>query len=892
MVMSPEESSSPVLDNVLAHLKGARSSLHGWTACCPAHVDSEPSMSIGLGEQGQILLKCFAGCSFERIVEAMGLTITNLFPDGATIAGQGSSNGTHHQALTLLDLSLAKQLPWKYLFHLGVMDHASGGVQIPYHLADGQEAPRYRIRTALVAKEGSRWNRGEGNVVPYGLERLEDARKAGYLVLVEGESDCWTLWYQGFPALGIPGAEVTGVLEAAMLSGIDRLYLLQEPDMGGTTFVSHLTKRLTEWRWSGKVFVVRLSGAKDPSDLYTQDRQGFRAAFQQALDHAEPLVPNRPHPAASPTEAKPRVFSLQELLSWDLPPTRWAIPEILPEGLTLLAGKPKLGKSWLALSAALSIACGGVALGTQPVMRGDVLYLALEDNARRLQARTRRLLASMQSVPNGIDFALDWPRLGEGGLASLEEYLKAHPGVRLVVIDTWARVAPPSGENRRSQYEGDYEALSPLKHLADTSHVSILVVHHLRKTGSTDVLDEITGSIGMTGAVDGTLILKRERGQAEATLFVTGRDIEREQQLAMSFDAITALWTVIGSAEEVGRTRARQEIIDLLREQGTDGMNPREIAEALEKNYHTTRSILRKMEGMGEIAHLHGRYLALSVKRSPEQVQLTTRNGHIQQIQHHQRRDLAASSEEKRDGHTGTHQNDAGDYTDYVDDADDMNTLPTFPFDYTDYADATDYGIDTSGESATSEGPLNGVANVEVGMASIPLCTDRARLQEEDHQQAPAVITVINRNQCNQLTASERPVEVQGVPHNEANQGTATVPVEATPPNNRCPHHPRARMVRFDPAGQAWCDRLDCWDCFRLMKIGEVLEYRRLTERGGKLLIAEGMEAWATYVRTQRAFLIAWATQEALALCRALCILEPDLSGEVKHLIEMQPLPP
>ena len=135
---------------------------------------------------------------------------------------------------------------------------------------------------------------------------------------------------------------------------------------------------------------MRLSGAKDPSDLYTQDRKGFRAAFQHALEHAEPLVPNRPHPVSSPAGAKPKVFSLQELLSWELPPTRWAIPEILPEGLTLLAGKPKLGKSWLALSAALSIASGGVALGTQPVIRGDVLYLALEDNARRLQARTRQ----------------------------------------------------------------------------------------------------------------------------------------------------------------------------------------------------------------------------------------------------------------------------------------------------------------------------------------------------------------------------------------------------------------------------------------------------------------------------------------------------------------------
>src|SRR5437764_492629 len=277
MSTSPASSASPTLDHVLAQLKGVRTSLRGWRACCPAHADSEPSLSIGLGEQGQVLLKCFAGCSLEHIVEAMGLTILDLFPDGATFAEQGSSNGVHHQALTLLDLSLKKQLPWQYLFHLGVMDHASGGVQIPYHLADGQVAPRYRIRTALVAKEGSRWNSGEGGIVPYGLERLEEARKAGYLVLVEGESDCWTLW--------------------------------------------------------------------------------------------------------------------------DLPPVRWAVPEILPEGLTLLAGKPKLGKSWLALSLALSIAAGGVALGKQPLPQGDVLYLALEENARRLQARARQLLASMTEVP-------------------------------------------------------------------------------------------------------------------------------------------------------------------------------------------------------------------------------------------------------------------------------------------------------------------------------------------------------------------------------------------------------------------------------------------------------------------------------------------------------------
>ncbi len=284
-----EQLTSPALSHVLAQLKGVRSSPRGWRACCPAHADSEPSLSIGLGEQGQVLLKCFAGCALERIVEAIGLTLADLFPEAAVSSrsGQHGHNGSQaapaasQNSLSLLDLALEKQLPWQFLFNLGVMEHPAGGVQIPYHLADGKPAPRYRIRTALVAKEGSRWNSGEGGIVPYGLERLKDARKAGYLVLVEGESDCWTLWYQGFPALGLPGAEMTGVLEASMLAGIDRLYIVQEPDSGGTSFVSHLAQRLAEWHWPGKVFVMRLVGAKDPSVMYKQDRKGFRAGLPQ-----------------------------------------------------------------------------------------------------------------------------------------------------------------------------------------------------------------------------------------------------------------------------------------------------------------------------------------------------------------------------------------------------------------------------------------------------------------------------------------------------------------------------------------------------------------------------------------------------------------------------------
>ena len=477
------------------------------------------------------------------------MSVVELFPN-ASNASAVQPEHTQRKQLDLVELAQEKQLPWKYLFHLGITEQRPGCLHIPYHLPDGTLAPRHRLRTALVAKEGSHWSKGQGEIVPYGLERLEEARKAGYLVLVEGESDCWTLWLHQFPALGLPGAEMVRTLKADYLAGIEKLYIMRETDAAGARFVTHIQRLLEKWNWPGKALVVSLVDAKDPNELHKRDWKGFKAAFQQALDRAEPLGGMDTQPALSSSEYIPTPFTLPELLERQLLPIQWTIPDILPEGLTILAGKPKLGKSWLALGIALAVAAGGVALGTYPVTQGEVLYLALEDNERRLQSRAKQLLASMSTVPDTIAFELRWPRLDQGGLTYLEAYLQTHPQVRLVVVDTWARVSPKSTNRQRSQYEDDYEALTPLKYLADTYRVSILAIHHLRKMHGDDVLDEITGSIGLAGAVDGTLILKRERGQHEATLFVTGRDIEQEQQFALRFDPFTAMWMQVGNVEE------------------------------------------------------------------------------------------------------------------------------------------------------------------------------------------------------------------------------------------------------------------------------------------------------------------------------------------------------
>jgi hypothetical protein len=161
-------------------------------------------------------------------------------------------------------------------------------------------------------------------------------------------------------------------------------------------------------------------------------------------------------------------------------------------------------------------------------------------------------------------------------------------------------------------------------------------------------------------------------------------------------------------------------------------------------------------------------------------------------------------------------------------------------------------------------------------------------------------LTIINghhhhhRNQCNhrnQFQQQSVTVEVHTASSDERGTESQEEQEDAPIYRKRCPHHPQARLVRFDPSGQAWCDKMDCWDCFRLMKIGEALEYRCLTDLCGKVVIDQGMAAWSTYVLTQRAFLVVVATEQAIALCKALDIEVPDLSGEVKRLVEVRQVP-
>lgn len=298
------------------------------------------------------------------------------------------------------------------------------------------------------------------------------------------------------------------------------------------------------------------------------------------------------------SDYKANIMSAIDLLAKDFPEPKYAVDGILPEGLTVFVGKPKLGKTWCVLSIAIAVASGGRALGKIPVEEGDVLCLGLEDGARRMQNRLK-LLLNRDRCPQRLDVATSWRRLDEGGLDDIEEWLKSHPEARLVIIDTLKRVRPPERRGGRL-YDDDYDAVSGLGDLAKQYGVAVVVVHHTRKQESDDPLELVSGSNGLTGAADGILVLKRSvRGGTDAELYATGRDFE-DKELALKWDKETYQWIIIGDAEEHRLSQERREIVDLLRKVGVP-MTSKEIAEALNRKYGAVRKMVSEMAADGQV---------------------------------------------------------------------------------------------------------------------------------------------------------------------------------------------------------------------------------------------------------------------------------------------------
>ena len=261
-------------------------------------------------------------------------------------------------------------------------------------------------------------------------------------------------------------------------------------------------------------------------------------------------------PKSPPQEGGPQTPTLKPISAKDLAaktfsPPRWAVPDLLPEGLIILAGKPKAGKSWLALNVAVAVASGGVALGKIQVETGEVLYLALEDSERRLQERLKKIIP-LESFPENLHFltARDFPPLHKGGLDALDNWLNEHPQARLVIIDTLARVKPARGKNTDA-YDHDTAIISTLQTLSIKHRVALILVHHTKKLATDDFVESVSGTFGLTGAADAIAVLiRRDREAADAVLKITGRDLA-DIEKALKFHPDLGAWEILGGSSRV-----------------------------------------------------------------------------------------------------------------------------------------------------------------------------------------------------------------------------------------------------------------------------------------------------------------------------------------------------
>ena len=303
---------------------------------------------------------------------------------------------------------------------------------------------------------------------------------------------------------------------------------------------------------------------------------------------------------------KLETVTAEQLQSAPYAPVPFLVEELLPEGLHILAGAPKIGKSWLALWLCLCVS-QGQPLWNFAVTQSEVLYLSLEDSFQRIQSR---LFDLTEDAPPTLHFAILADTLKHGLEQQIEQFLTEHPDTKLVVIDTLQRVRSTGGDS--NLYANDYQDVDLLKQLADRRHIAILLIHHLRKLHDDDPMNMISGSTGLSGAADSAFVLqKNARSANAATLHCTGRDIP-DWTLRLELGEDDHVWKLLADsktcigASKISALQIENLLSGLLRNQteisapakvllekidpvGIEGWTPNSLSHQIRKNVDSLR---------------------------------------------------------------------------------------------------------------------------------------------------------------------------------------------------------------------------------------------------------------------------------------------------------------
>ena len=517
---------------------------HKYNACCPFHQEKNPSFWFNTTNG---MWKCESGCGSGNatsfLARSESISNQDAWAELCKLAGVETSEEPKKPDLpeTMQHYSEAKHLPMDFLTSLGMKDHpASNGraayITIPYFGLDGKcVATKQRYNSKNKQRFG--WDKG-GTPTLYGLWR-EENKNAKAIVLVEGESDAQTCWFNGIPCYGVPGATNFQAAWGQSFIGGRNVYIHVEPDQGGQKFRLKTLEKLKEAGYSGKVYTFSCNdieeGCKDPSELFIRLGDQFRAKFDPAIKHAhledlnvlEGMTLNEAKAAAPKEVEKLEVYSADELYNKKLEAPPVIVQGAIPAGLTVLAGAPKRGKSWLSLGLGIAVASGQPWLGMQ-TQRGDVLYLDLESSEYRVQSRLNKLLVG--PGPHELYLSHKSRKLDDGLLEQITMWAKTVEHPALVIIDTLGRV---DGEKKKGEnaYQSDTRIIGSLQAFALENKLAVVCVHHLKKStiGVTDPFELVSGSMGITGAADAVLLLTGKRGDEDTILSISGRDFEMKE---------------------------------------------------------------------------------------------------------------------------------------------------------------------------------------------------------------------------------------------------------------------------------------------------------------------------------------------------------------------------
>lgn len=526
----------------------------GFTCRCPLPThgkgrgDKNPSLSVFVTPFGKIKFKCHAGCDYRDIEAHLGITPDKL---GYGLAPEYEAVYDYYTKENVLLYQVVRKPGKKFL------------VRRP----DPEDPTKWE------------WNLKGIQPIPYNLRECLAAPLDQLIYVVEGEKDVETLRKHGLVATCNHGGAGKWYNHHSKWFKNRKMVVLCDGDEPGLKHQRIVADSLVPI----VCFVLRVppfKGVKDVSDWFKlghKPEELEEIVSQLAPDTKKDTVPQDSQKEVKQTTILPSYsyISGKDLMAKEIDPPVWVIPGLICEGLCIFAGKPKSGKSWIALEMGMAVASGQRALGLGKCDRGSVLILSLEDSERRIQDRMHLLGGQYLDAESLARLRIVVAQAIS--LAEIDEWLSVAKNPKMVVIDTFGRWREPQ-EKQQSLYDYDTQAASALQKLALKHKVCVCLVHHTRKaTDEADPLVEISGSFGLSGAADTILVMRRKRSADVAELFVTGRDID-EARHRMEFkrevDAEDPLehagWQITGQIDEDQPTieGARRRIIEVLKLEG------------------------------------------------------------------------------------------------------------------------------------------------------------------------------------------------------------------------------------------------------------------------------------------------------------------------------------